>query len=101
MERNDFRQRLLEIAQQEARNHRYHFLSGSENQIKRLIYEGVRRMNDHDLDSQLRRNEAERNIRRLVVKMIENARRRNLNESIDSYAFSSVHLSICPLWPFC
>ena len=101
MDRDSFRKRLLDVAQEEARHHRYHFSAEAHSQINRLIYEGVGRMNDQELDNQIQRNEAERNLKRLVIQMVNNARSRSLYESIDARAFSSVHLSICPLWPFC
>ena len=101
MTRQEFKQRLLNSATSESRRLNYRFSSSVETSMKELIDTGVDRMTSSDFLSESRRQEAERNINRLVNYMVTNAKSRNISESVDVRAFSAVRMSICPLWPFC
>lgn len=101
MTRQEFKQRLLESSVREARRLNYKFTTDAQQNLIELIESGVERMTSSELVSDLRRQEAERNLYKLIDYMVRNAKSRNLNESIDTRTFSAVRLSICPLWPFC
>lgn len=101
MTREEFKQSLLQSATNEARRRNYRLTSDVATNLKELIDSGVERMTSSEFISESRRQEAERNLNRLVEYMVSNAKSRNLSESVDIRAFSSVRMSICPLWPFC
>ncbi len=101
MTRQEFKQSLLASATSEARRRNYRLNSEVETNLKELIDSGVERMTFSEFVSDLRRQEAERNLNKLVEYMVSNAKSRNLSESLDTRAFSAVRMSICPLWPFC
>jgi len=101
MTRQEFKQRLLESATRESRRLNYRLSAPVETSMKELIDTGVDRMTSSDFLSELRRQEAEKNINKLVNYMVTNAKSRNISDSVDVRAFSVVRMSICPLWPFC
>lgn len=114
MDKNDFKQRLLRIAQSEAHDSGYFFTTEVDSQITDLINSGVNRMSLNDLENENHRRVAEENIRKFVRYMMNKNSNKQFNEflvnkdrirqfsiGIDMRAFSDVHLRICPLWPFC
>lgn len=101
MTRQEFKLQLLNSAINEARRLNYRFSNDVERSLRELIESGVDRMTSNEFLSDYRKQEAERNLIKLVDYMANNAKSRNLSESIDTRAFSSVRLGICPLWPFC
>ena len=101
MDKKGFKDYLLKLAENEAYNNKYQFTRTTHNQIMGMISSGVNRMSVNELNDETCRRTAEKNIKLLVQYMVENAKKRNLTESLDERAFSAVHLSICPLWPFC
>ncbi|GEM_PF-2539545 len=101
MARDDFKQKLLELAKSEARKTNYYFVSDVESGLREFIDSGVNRMSLEEYTSTLKRQQVENNLKIIVQHMVDNARNRQLRESIDVRSFSAVRLSICPLWPFC
>lgn len=101
MTRQEFKQQLLNSAIKEARRLNFRFSYDAESSMKELIDSGVDRMTSIEFVSDYRKQEAERNLNKLVEYMVNNAKSRYLSENIDTRAFSSVRLGICPLWPFC
>jgi hypothetical protein len=101
MTRQDFKQDLLRSAKRETQRLNYGLSSSVENNLIELIESGVERMTFSEFNSESRREEAEQNLNKLIAYMVNNAKSRNLFESIDTKAFSETRLSICPLWPFC
>lgn len=101
MTRQEFKQNLLESATRVSRSLNYRLTDEVEVNLKELISSGVERMTSTEFVSELRRQEAERNLNRLVEYMVNNAKSRNLSDRLDTRSFSAVRMSICPLWPFC
>jgi hypothetical protein len=101
MTRQEFKQQLLETAKNEANRRHYRFMGDVDTNLKELINSGVERMSSSEFVSEIKRQEAERNLNKLVEYMVINAKSRNLSENLDTRSFSAVRMSICPLWPFC
>lgn len=101
MAREDFKLELLESAKRKARASNYQFDYTAEKQLREFINAGVERMSTTDYYSQERKLFAQQNIEKLVEHMVNNAKSRRIYDNIDTRAFSAVHFSICPLWPFC
>ena len=99
--RQEFKNRLLILGQNRARQSNFIFTTEALSNLRGLIEIGVNRMTDEELESQQYKLRAENNLLRWVEKMIENSKERNLNESLDTRTFSNARMSICPLWPFC
>ena len=101
MTRQEFKQKLLTSALYEIRRRDYFLIKDVEVNLRELIDSGVERMTLNEIDSDQPRQEAERNLIKLVEYMVNDAKSRNLSESIDIKSFSNVRMRICPLWPFC
>lgn len=101
MAREVFKQKLLEYAKRKARDSNYQFTRDVEINLRELINTGVDRMKLAEYGSLEKRRLVKHNLDILVDHMINNAKSRRMSDSLDTRAFSSVRLSICPLWPFC
>ena len=111
MTKVELKQKLFEIAKEEALKSGYIFPELVEKGLKEMISSGVERLAIGDMNSEERIQIVEANIKKVVEYMIANIQRRyprekglqyrSLNESLDIRSFSEVRFSICPLWPFC
>lgn len=100
MPRRSFKQRLLQLAEEEAGRHNYQISSSVQDNLKELIYSGVEKMTSLEFLSELRRNEVETNLCRLIESMVKDARSRNISQTIDLHAFFRVRMKMDPFWPF-
>ncbi len=99
MNRIEFKEELLKLANTEVNNHGFIFSIATSSQIKEMISSGVDRMSPTEFNDTAYLSLAKRNIVELSRRLCE--RETSKNRIVDNRTFTAARFSICPLWPFC
>ncbi|MEI6142155.1 MAG: hypothetical protein WCP85_22970 [Mariniphaga sp.] len=99
--KEQFKKRLILLANVRATQLNFTFTPFASDDLKTLVNNGVDRMSQFELKDESKKALAELNLFRLVEAMAGEARKRNINETLDYKSFSDARMSLCPLWPFC
>lgn len=100
MTREELINSLIQEAHNEVSRQNCQFSVDAEAQLREFVTTGVDRMSVSDRYNSSRIAEAQRNIRRFCVQISEQTKKEN-RYLVENRTFSSVRLSLCPLWPFC
>lgn len=100
MTREELIYSLIQEAHNEVSRHNCQFSAAAEVQLREFVTAGVDRMTISDRYNGSRIAEAQHNMRRFCVQISEQTKKEN-RYLVENRTFSSVRLSLCPLWPFC
>ena len=100
MRKEELIESLIQEACNEISRHDCQFSVDAAAQLRELITAGVERMSVAERYNGSKIAESQRNIRILCEDICKRTRHDN-RLIVENRTFSSVRLSICPLWPFC
>lgn len=99
--KQEFKDLLLQLAQNSAEIRGFNITSFTINEIRQFINDGVDKMTDSQLSSNIDKQRAQENLLRLIDGMTKYANDNNIRGELNYPTFNSSRSSICPLWPFC
>lgn len=92
---------LYLTASKRAKRNDFQFDQRVDSELKNFLRQGINRMTNEQLRSELITHQAENNIIELVDLMTQDAQSRLLTESLDISALTISLKGFCPRFPFC